>query len=393
MVWYELKKYVLTKSHILLFVILTLLMTGLLVRSEIMRIFAKEGNQAFYDRIGQTFSEETKQELKAEREKLDRELFDVSVDGVKTVRQEEILKTGRYGNTKISEYGYLREALACIETVETRNRNTEILSQKMGNSAYEVEENNVMADRLKLTTVAQHMPVGIFVCIACIFFLSSSFSTEYENRLYPTVCITSYGYWGICTAKILAGIFVAVVCNLYFWGLYLLLQNWLVGMSLQEWALPLFLAEGFEMCPSGTMMSDLLAGQFVSSILCSVLTVMIVLAMSRLIKRSLYTLVASFTGLGIMLLPDMMYRIVYHNYAGEMKNWYILPEPDFYRLIGLEKIFNPISTLQFQYYMEEPRYVRIWGYQYPAYCGSMLIALMLIGIVGVCLFWEKKRGV
>ena len=392
MVWYELKKYVLTKRNILLLIILTLIMTGVLVRSEIVYIFARAESRIFYEQIGQTFSGETRQKLAAEREKLEEKLFDVSADGIKTVRQEETLKKGKYGIAQIREYGYLRDALDCIEAVETRNRNTEILSEQMGNPAYEAEKNNVIADRSMLTAAAQHMPVGVFVCIACIFFMGSSFPTEYERRLYPVVCISPYGYGGVCTAKILTGVLVAAVCNLYFWGWYLVLQNCLVGMPLRNWALPLFLAEGFEMCPSGAAMSDLLAGQFVSSIFGSVLTVIIVLAMSRLIKRSLYTMTAAFVLFGIVLLPDMMYPMVYHNYAAEMKSWYILPEPEFYKMIGLEKLLNPLSALQFQYYMEKPRYMRILGYQYPAYCGPLMMALALIGIVGVCLFWEKKKG-
>ncbi len=391
MIRYELKKYVLTRGHILLLLILTAAMTGWLFWMEKICVFEKPMTQSFFAQLGQSFSGEDVQHLQSERNELEQELFETSENGARMQRQEELTKEGRYADTKIEDYGLLGDALDCIEAVEARNRNTELLAEA-GNPAYVAEDNQVMANRRKLTAVAQNMPFAVFACIAVIVLLSASFSTEFEHRLYPVVCITQEGCWGVCRAKLLTGLLVALAGSLYFCGFYLLLEYVLVGMTLREWTLPLFLADGFELCASGTTMLDLLAGQLFAALLGSILLVFSLLLLSRWIRRGLYTLLAALGIFGLMFLPDLLYKQVYHNYAGNLKDWYLIPEPEFYRLIGLEKVLNPLSALQFQYYLEEPRYIRLFGASYPAYCGPVLASLTVIGLLGVLLFWEKKRG-
>lgn len=391
MVWYELKKYVLTRRHVLLLLAFTALMAGWLFLAELICVFERPTTQRFFAQLGSSFSEDDVQRFQSERDELEQELFEISGDGARTQRQEELAKKGRYADTKIEDYGLLGDALDCVEAVETRNRNTAFLADS-GNPAYTSESNRIMVDRRKLTAVAQNMPFALFACIAVIFFLSASFSTEFEHQLYPVVCVTSKGYWGVCMAKLLTGLLTALACSLYFCGLYLLLEYALVGMTFHEWALPLFLAEGFELCASGASMLDLLLGQFLAALLGSVLLVFFLLLLSRRIRRGLYTMLAGLGVFGVLFLPDLLYKQVYHNYAADLGDWYLIPEPEFYRLIGLEKILNPISALQFQYYLEEPRVIRLFGSAYPAYCGPVLAALAVIGVLGALLFWEKKRG-
>ena len=74
-----------------------------------------------------------------------------------------------------------------------------------------------------------------------------------------------------------------------------------------------------------------------------------------------------------------------------MSDWYFLSIPEFSRMLRIEKIINPISLLQFQYYAAQPRYIQISGYQYPAEIFPVLGTVLLAGMFGRILSGEKGR--
>ena len=71
---------------------------------------------------------------------------------------------------------------------------------------------------------------------------------------------------------------------------------------------------------------------------------------------------------------------------------YFLPRPEFYRLLKIEKLGNPISLFQIKYFAQQPRYIQLGQYQYSMVIFPLLIAVILIGICIMLLLWTKRGG-
>lgn len=390
---FELKKYVMTKSHVVILFMLTCAGMGLLFLSEGGYFFEKAMRKDFYAQVGQTFSETDKQKWIEEKERLEQELYVTDIDGVVSPDKNELNKKGKYTEARVDDCNLLNELVVCIEIVEKRNRNTSLIADSYEGVShdYEKEDNQMLADRKKLSAVTHNMVFGWMPCLALIIILSASFAVEYENNINSVLCITKKGEWTISMAKILTGIFIAVVLNVYFWGVYLISQTIFLGMTGQDWRQPLFLAENYQMCASGTTIQGFLAKQILISILVSVLIAIFTMVLSKLIKRSIYALLVALVVFVAALIPDLLNMVVYSNvYVSELSNWYLISEPTFYRMLKYEKIFNPVSMIQFQYYAEQPRYIHILDFQYPLYCFPVILAVILIGMFSIVLVYEKS---
>lgn len=390
---FEFKKYVMTKNHFVIILMLTLAGMGILISKERGYFLEKNIRQDFYSKAGQSFSATDKQKFIAEKEKLEQEIYKETADGMLLLDKKQMEQKGNYADTKIEDYELLNELLECMEVVEKRNRNTALVVENIEGASldYEKENNHMLVDRKKLNAVVGNMTFGWLPCLALIILLSASFAVEYENNLSPVLCITKKGKWSISMSKIVTGIMLAVVLNFYFWGVYFISQMFLLNMTVREWGESLFLVDGYQMCASGFTIQGLLAKQIIASILVSVLLAMFTMVLSKLIKRSIYTLLVALGFFGVTLIPDLLNTVVYSNtYVSEMSDWYLVSEPAFYRLLNIEKICNPVSMLQFHYYVEQPRYIQIAGFQYPLYCFPVIVAFVFIGMWGIVLFYEKS---
>ncbi len=391
---FELKKYVITKSHFVILFVITLAEIGMLFFNEGGYFVEKKTRQDFYSQAERNFSGTSKQDLIEESEQLNQELYKTDADGVVVLDKEEIGKAGKYSDTRINDYAFLNELITGMEVIEKRNRNTALLADTYEGAFhdYEKEENPPLPpDRKKLTAAVHNMSFGWIPCLVLIILFSASFAVEYENSINPVLRITKKGGWAVSMAKIMTGMSAAVALNVYFWGIYIILQAFFLGMTRQDWGQPLFLAEGCQMCASGATIQGLLVKQIIVSILVSVLMAMFTMVLSRWIKKGNYALLAALLIFVVMLLPDLLNTLVYNStYLTGMNDWYLVSEPTFYRLLNFEKTFNPVSMIQFQYYAEQPRYTQIFGYQYPIYCFPVMLAVILIGIFGIILFYEKS---
>lgn len=385
---FELKKYVMTKIHFAILLILTLVGVGILIWNDGGYLYEKTLRRDFYSQVGETFSEADKQKWTEERDQLDQELYETDKNGAILPNREEMEKAGIYSDTKLDDYAMLGDALRCIEVVEQRNRNTALVANDSPD--YEKEENHMLADRKRLSVIVNSMTFGWMPCVALIIILSASFAVEYENNVKPVLSITKKGY-EISLAKMLTGVFLAVILNIYFWGAYFLLQTALLGVTGKDWGQPLFLVEDYQMCASGATIHSFLVKQVMVSILVSILVAIATMAMSKWIKKSVYALLVSLALFVIALIPDLLNMAIYSNkYVAGMNDWYFLSEPAFYRMLKWEKMINPISAIQFQYYVEQPRYVQILDYQYPSYCFPLILAMLLIGILSIVLLYESR---
>lgn len=386
---YEMKKYVITKSNFFLLIAITLVSIGVLFWSEGGYFSEKDIRQNFYERIEEmNFSVEDKQKIAGERARIEQEIY--GEDFVEP-KKEEMAKQGEYADTKLDDYELLGEVLTCIDIVEKRNRNTALIVERYegekGN--YQEEDNQMLVDRKKLTASVRNMLFGGVPCLLIIFVLSSSFAMEYESNVNHVLRITKKGNL-IYISKLLTGIIIAIVLNLYFWGIYYIFQFLFLGMTVQDWRQPLFLVEGCQMCASGMTVESFFVKQIFVSMLVSVLIALLTMLLSKTIRKSIFTLLVSISIFVITLLPDLLNTVIYSNtYIAKISDWYLMSEPDFYRMLQIEKIINPISLLQFQYYVEQPRYIQISDYQYPVDIFPILGAVFFIGIFSVALSNEK----
>lgn len=351
----------------------------------------KDLRQNFYKKIEEmNFSVADKQKIEEEREKISLEIYG---EDFSEPDREAMMKKGKYADTKIDDYKLLGELLTCIDVVEKRNGNTELLAEEMEGQTgnYEKEDNQMLVDRKKLTASVSNMLFGGVPCLLLIFILSSSFAMEYESNVNPVLRITKKG-GQIYISKLLTGIIIAIVTNLFFWGIYYICQFFLLGMTPQDWRQPLFLVEDCQMCASGMSIQSLLVKQIFASMLVSVLIAMLTMLLSKAIKKSIFASLVTFAIFVITLLPDLLNTVFYSStYVTKMNDWYLMSEPEFYRMLQIEKTFNPISLLQFRYYVEQPIYTQISNYQYPTEIFPILAAVFLIGIFGMVLSWKKGR--
>lgn len=393
---FELKKYVLTKQTLSAVFILTLAGAVLLVTFNLIPIFEtqRKDRQAFYDNIGDSFSEEDKQGFIKEKEKLEREL------GISDTNifpdEEKMWQEGKYTSSKWYDLIYLRKIMNCIEYVEKRNMITEnaLRDSNIFTSDYYSEDNHVLADMEALSMTVRDMGFGWFSCIAVIIIFSSSFSVEYGNNIYSVLCVTKKGYWSLCIGKMLLAVLVSVAVNIYFWGIYLIGENLIRGgISLNDWKKPLFLAGDFMMCASGQTVAGMLAVQVAASVLVSVLVSVLTMFLSRTVKKGLYSMMTALVFFVVMLLPNIL-DMAFENIGFLVKHpeLFPIPEPEFYKLMEMEKTLNPFSLISFRYYAMQPQYIQISGSYYPLYCIPVIIAIVLTGIFCCVLLCGKKRG-
>ena len=165
-------------------------------------------------------------------------------------------------------------------------------------------------------------------------------------------------------------------------------------MTPADWKMPLFLADGCQMCASGITIFDFFLKQMLVSILISVLAALFTIVLSRAIKRGSYTLFVSVILFVIMMLPDILNTAIYNNeFLMDKTDWYLMSAPAFYKLLDMEKRINPVSMLHFEYFVQQPRYVQIAGAYYKAEVFPMLVAIVGIALLVVTLLYEKRRRV
>ena len=304
-------------------------------------------------------------------------------------------KQGKYADTKLDDYCLLDEVLSCIDLVEKRNQNMAFLSnhEQGWNGKYRKENNQALVDQKKLGLFVGNMSFGVTACFLVIFLLCSSFSMEYEVHVRPVLCVTKIGEDRIGLAKISGGVFLALVANVFYSGLYCLCQFLFLGMKIQDWKQPLFYVDGCEICASGMTIQSYFIKQFMASVIISILIALFTMLLSKLVRKGILSLITAFIVFFIAFLPDLLNDVVYSSkYIIQMKDWYFISEPDFYRFLQMEKICNPVSLLRFQYYAEQPRYLQILNYQYPEEIFPVLTALVLIVILGAVTLRKGDKG-
>ncbi len=389
---FESKKYVLTWGTLLMLLLQTFAAIGLMHFNEYGYVFEKNTREIFFTKMkDQQISLADKQKLQEEVDQLQTELYREDGTPIKT----EIKKPGKYAGTKLDEYGFLGEAIDCIDCIQKRNSNMELMvSDYQGELVgYHKEKNTTIVDQKKLTAAVCCELYGVLPCLFVIFVLSNSFSIEWESHLADVVHVTRKGRERIILTKLLHGVFWSVISNFYFWGIYLAYQWFAVGMRSEDWSSPLFLVEGYQMCASGLTIFGYILRQIAAAALATIVIAVITMLLSKLTCKGIFALLAALVIFILGIIPDVMEVVLYNSiFLVDSGERYFLPRPEFYRLLKFEKLGNPISLFQIKYFAQQPRYIQLGQYQYSMVIFPLLIAVILIGICIMLLLWTKRGG-
>lgn len=399
-IWYEGKKYIFLRRNLVLLLILSLLFVGMLVFMEWQVMIEREASENFFQATGGSFNEETKEKIQTEQDALWEKMYTADSEGNLALDENEILKKGIYGSTQIEEYDAMRKALDCIEVVEKRNRNMEILWKNreagMGNAAvsdfYQKEDNHQLLNLIPLNCLVRHACFGWFSGAAVILFLGSAYSVEREKNILPVLSATSGGELSLYISKVFTGCILAVVISLYFFVLYMISQWLLLGIGVGDLSQPLFLVDGYELCASGLTVGGILMKQELFVLFVTVLLALITMALSRGIGRGIYARVTAsillLVGTGIDLINIGIYQNDFHL---DVSQWYLVSAATFYKIMGIEKMVNPFSLIQVSYYFQQPRYVTMGAYQEPVYVFPIIVLAVMSGVLFMYLTGKRRK--
>lgn len=396
---YECKKFILRPGNLVIMLLLSLLFVVLLLWQEINAFTAKKSYENYFNHVGNTFDQKTKEAIEKEQEALHEILFKVSADGNVVPDMQETSQKGKYGRTQMEDYSLMGDALECIEVVEKRNRNMEILLEEGGVGAnsvlagfYEPEQNNQLTNRERLNRMIENVWFGWFSCLAVILILGHSFSIESSKRILPVICATKKGEDCLYLSKVLAGCTLSLAVSVYFFVLYLAEEWVLLGMNGSTLAELLFLVDGYGMCASGMTIGRFLLGQGVASCLVTLLMAFVVMTCSKGIGRSIYAQIVSgmifLAGTGIDLLNIAIYQ---NSFLQEYEKQYLFSTATLQKMIDLEKRWNPFSLIQVSYYLEKPRFLLAGAWQYPVYVSTVIASFVVLGALFIWLVSGKRK--
>lgn len=398
MIRFEMKKYVFRKHNIYILLLFTIIFCFANFFGERQCFEEKHEIHSYYNIIGDTFTDKTKKTLEEEQSLIESKIYRKDDNGNLIPNQEEIRKKGKYSVTQMGDLGLISRALGCIEVVEKRNRNMAIIMDNSNSyqsgllsMAYTAEKNNMLIDRLRLQAFSSNMYFGWPICILLVIIFSASFCTEREKNILGVLSITKRGEWSLYISKLITGIIVTIIVNLYFLTVFLLNQKVLIGLSISDLNQPLFLVNGYEMSASGDTLLTLLLTQGLLVIILSLVVTFAVMVLSKCIRKNVYvmisTLILFFVGTGVDIINLGIYK---NDYIQNTENWYLVSVTTFHKLLEYVKLLNPFSVINVQYYLEQPRYLSLGSLQYPLYYSPIVIMIVVIGVSSIYLLQNKK---
>ena len=147
------------------------------------------------------------------------------------------------------------------------------------------------------------------------------------------------------------------------------------------------------MCASGLTIFGYILRQIAASALATIVIAVIAMLLSKLTRKGIFALLAALVIFILGIIPDVMEVVLYNSiFLVDSGERYFLPRPEFYRLLKIEKLGNPISLFQIKYFAQQPRYIQLGQYQYSMVIFPLLIAVILIGICIMLLLWTKRGG-
>lgn len=394
---YEFKKYVIKKYNFYILIALTVLFMGALFLGEGNYFFEKGTRSSFFSKIGTTYSEETKESLISESDKLSESMYHTNAEGELIFDTGAKNRKGKYSESQVQDYELLQSAMECIHINEKRNINTSILtsgtySKEAAFGGYKKENNHVMVDRQKIQAFIKHMYFGWTSCIYLIILFGFSYSIEREKNIEALLSITQKGEGTVYLVKLLTAFIAVFATNLYFFLIFMMTEFLLVGNWLSIMSSPLFLVDGYEMCASGLTVLPIFLLQMLFSIVLSLLITFLTMFFSRVIRKGNITVFCTLVLLLLGVTIDVLNMGIYQNeFITDSDNWYIISATTFRKILKSDKMLNPFALINIQYYMEQPRFLFFGAKQYPVYILPILISIVLVAVCSVFLVQNRSR--
>lgn len=391
---FEMKKYIFRRSNGVILVLGSFLFAVLLLICEWNVWMDKTSYGKYFAHVGDSYTEEVKEAIQNEYERLGHEIYTTMPDGSLIVEQEQASAQGVYGKTRIEDYALMGTVLECIEAVEKRNQTIQVLLEDNTalNDYYVPEQNHQLVNRKQLDCVVNFAWFGWAACLVVILLLGSSFSIENQRNMLPLLCATKKGEDSLYFFKIMTGCIMAVATNIWFFFLYLVIQWFLLGINSNTFQMPLFLVDGYELCISGMTVGTITMYHFLFGLFVTILTAFVTMTCSKGIGRGIYAKVASVLLFLIGTGADLFYYAIYKNpFVLNDDRWYLVSIAKMYQVMDIEKRWNPFSLLTLQYYFAKPRFLTWNGWQYPVYIFPVIVLIIVSGILIVYLIWNKKK--
>ena len=110
------------------------------------------------------------------------------------------------------------------------------------------------------------------------------------------------------------------------------------------------------MCASGLTIFGYILRQIAASALAMIVIAVITMLLSKLTRKGIFALLAALVIFILGIIPDVMEVVLYNSiFLVDSGERYFLPRPEFYRLLKIEKLGNPISLFQIKYFARRPR--------------------------------------
>lgn len=395
---FELKKFVFRKRNLFLLIAATVLFLALLYHSEGGYLFINRLDQNrtdFFSSLGNAYTDAEKEQLESEAEALEGRLYRSTEEDGTLLDEEEAALPEKYGETLWADFIYLNDALDCIEANEQRNDSIRSIIEMNGdsvNSDYTEENNHYMADRDQLYAVAKSLYAGWPACILVLLIFAFSFCVDTENHCSRLLAVTKTGDTAIYTSKILTGILVTAVLDLYFFLLFGAAQFILTGNWIKLLNCPLFLVEGFELCASGLKVWHLLLAAAGGCFLLSLLCVFLAMLLSLFLKKRVLAALASFAVFLIGAAAELLNMAIYENdFIVNTDRWYLISQVNFTRIMNRMKEFNPFALINASWYLEQPQYLTVGNWMYPIYVVPMLIIVAFVSICAISILQTARR--
>ncbi len=291
-----------------------------------------------------------------------------------------------YGIYCAEDLIYLNDALDCIEANEQRNDSIRSIIEMNGdsvNSDYTEENNHYMADREQLYAAAKSLYAGWPACILVLLIFAFSFCVDTENHCSRLLAVTKTGDTAIYTSKILTGILMTAVLDLYFFLIFGAAQFILTGNWIKLLNCPLFLV-----VKVWHLLLAAAGGCFLLSLLC----VFLAMLLSLLLKKGVLAALASLAVFLIGAAAELLNMAIYENdFIVNTDKWYLISQVDFTRIMNRMKEFNPFALLNASWYLEQPLYLTVGNWMYPIYVVPILIVVAFVSICAISILQTARR--
>lgn len=281
----------------------------------------------------------------------------------------------------------------CIRKNETRKNTVEYIlnsnSSDVSASYYTEEKNDWYGNYSKAGLLLENMKYGFFAQICLILIICNSFSIESITGMRSLTAITKKGKMEIYQSKLYVAILAVLPVLVLFFIEYLIVNICTLKIGADIFGCPLYMIEGYEMCASGLSVRNVIVCQLLMAVPVTLLTAVLTLYFSKLIKIAPFAALSSMVFVGISMFMDFLNNKIYSGQF-DTDSFRLMSEVTFMKLYECVKSLNPFSLLDSGYYYVKPRFTFLGRMAWTNYTFPIVISILLTGIFATLTIYTKK---